>query len=182
VPRLVMCVRSKVNEKMLKEGLWRLLCFKTKHNKPNVKYDSNIRRNTPPLQLCFQLHFNYKLRLKMTNTIAKCFLQLQHFFLQLYTPKNQQVESNKHMLGPWTLTTFVINLLTNIVESHFQLWSMCEWTSFIDVTWHHLLTIIAEGHFQFLDGIHSLTLHDIIKYICKFDYVATQLGKRSISG
>jgi hypothetical protein len=57
----------------------------------------------------------------MTNTIAKCFLQLQHFFLQLYTQKNQQVESNKHMLRPWTLTTLVVNLLTNIVESHFQL-------------------------------------------------------------
>jgi hypothetical protein len=30
-------------------------------------------------------------------------------------------------------------------------------------------------------GISSLTLHDIIKYSCKSNCVATQLGKRSIS-
>jgi hypothetical protein len=73
------------------------------------------------LQLCFQLDFKYKLNLEMINTIAKCFLQLQNIFLQLYTQKNQQVESNKHMSTPWTLTTLVVNLLTIIVESHFQL-------------------------------------------------------------
>jgi hypothetical protein len=52
-----------------------------------------------------------------------------NIFLAITYQKNWQqqvendtiVESNQHVSTPWTLTTLVINLLTIIIEGHFQL-------------------------------------------------------------
>jgi hypothetical protein len=97
----------------------------------------------------------------MANAIANFFYNCS-IFSHLHTIK---VEINKYVWTLWTLATLVINSLIIIFKGDFQLWSMCEWISFVDIEWHHPFIIIVKGHFQLLDGIHLLTLHDIIKHI-----------------
>jgi hypothetical protein len=76
----------------------------------------------------------------MTYTIARFFCNYNIFFATTYQKRWQWqvecdtiIESNRHMLTPSTLTTLVVNVFIIIVEGHFLLWSMCEWTPSSDV-------------------------------------------------